>query len=88
MAPDIRLIRNIDLACRDDDGSIAFTQTDLRAAHVVARRIARLIKNTILIPRHGGDKVTANVTLATLKADDTLQSLLLRVIGGAAVAAE
>ncbi len=86
----IRLIRNIDLASRDDDGSIfiAFTQTDLRAAHVVARRIAGLIKNTILIPRHGGDKVTANVTLATLKADDTLQSLLLRVIGGAAVAAE
>ena len=37
-----RLIRNIDFACRDDDGAIliAFTQTDLRSAHVVARRIA------------------------------------------------
>jgi hypothetical protein len=32
--------------------------------------------------------VTANVTLATLKADDTLHSLLPRVMGGAAVAAE
>ena len=32
--------------CRDDDGAllIAFTQTDLRSAHVVARRIAGLIK--------------------------------------------
>src|SRR5450830_1998392 len=33
-----RLIRNIDFACRDEDGSIlvAFTQTDMRSAHVVA----------------------------------------------------
>ena len=37
-----RLIRNIDFAIREDDGAIliAFTQTDLRSAHVVARRIA------------------------------------------------
>ena len=46
-----RLIRNIDFACRDDDGAllIVFTQTDLRSAHVVARRIAGLIKNIMLI---------------------------------------
>ena len=37
-----RLMRNIDFACREQDGSIfaAFTETDLRSAHVVARRIA------------------------------------------------
>jgi GGDEF domain-containing protein len=84
-----RLIRNIDFATRDDDGSIliAFTQTDLRSAHVVARRIAATLKNTMLVPQRGG-KITANVTLATLKAGDTLDSLMLRVMGSRAVAAE
>ena len=85
-----RLIRNIDFACRDDDGSIliAFTQTDLRSAHVVARRIAGLIKNTMLVPRRGRDNVAANVTLATLKAGDTLDSLMARVMDSRVVAAE
>ncbi|HZL62050.1 MAG TPA: GGDEF domain-containing protein, partial [Pseudolabrys sp.] len=85
-----RLIRNIDFGCRDDDGSIliAFTQTDLRSAHVVARRIAGLIKNTMLVPRRGRDTVAANVTLATLKAGDTLDSLMARVMDSRVVAAE
>jgi hypothetical protein len=85
-----RLIRNIDFGCRDDDGSIliAFTQTDLRSAHVVARRIAGLIKNSMLVPWRGRDKIAANVTLATLKAGDTLDSLMLRVMGSRVVAAE
>jgi GGDEF domain-containing protein len=85
-----RLIRNIDFACRDDDGSllIAFTQTDLRSAHVVARRIAGAVKNTMRVPPHGNDRLTANVTLATLKAGDTLDSLMRRVMGARAVAAE
>ena len=85
-----RLMRNIDFACRDDDGSIlvAFTQTDLRSAHVVARRIAGVLKNTMLVPQRAGDKLAANVTLATLKAGDTLDSLMLRVMGSQAVAAE
>ena len=85
-----RLIRNIDFGCRDDDGSllIAFTQTDLRNAHVVARRIAGVIKNIMLMPQRAGNKVAANVTLATLKAGDTFDSLMLRVMGSQAVAAE
>lgn len=85
-----RLIRNIDFGCRDDDGAllIAFTQTDLRSAHVVARRIAGLIKNTMLVPLRGRDIVAANVTLATLKAGDTLDSLMARVMGNRVVAAE
>jgi hypothetical protein len=85
-----RLIRNIDFGCCDDDGSllIVFTQTDLRSAHVVARRIAGLIKNRMLMPQRAGGTVAANVTLATLKADDTLDSLLLRTTGSRAVAAE
>ena len=85
-----RLIRNIDFACREDDGSllIAFTQTDLRSAHVVARRIAGLIKNTMLVQLRGRDALAANLTLATLKAGDTLDSLMARVMGTPAVAAE
>ncbi|HZL40099.1 MAG TPA: GGDEF domain-containing protein [Pseudolabrys sp.] len=85
-----RLIRNIDFGCRDSDGSLlmAFTQTDLRSAHVVARRIAGVIKNIMLMPQRAGDTVAANVTLATLKAGDTPDSLMRRVMGSQAVAAE
>jgi GGDEF domain-containing protein len=85
-----RLIRNIDFACRDDDGSIlvAFTQTDLRSSHVVARRIAAALKNTILSSHRAHDKVAIQVTLATLKNGDTLDSLMQRVMGSRMVAAE
>ncbi|MBI2717043.1 MAG: GGDEF domain-containing protein [Rhizobiales bacterium] len=85
-----RLVRNIDFACRDEDGAIlvAFTQTDLRSAHVVARRIAAVLKNTMLTPHRAHDKIAANVTLATLKNDDNLSSLMQRVMGSRMVAAE
>jgi hypothetical protein len=83
-----RLTRNIDFACREDDGSIliAFTQTDLRSAHVVARRIASVLTNSMLAPQ--GGQVNVNVTLATLKAGDTLDSLMQRVTSSQLVAAE
>ena len=83
-----RLTRVIDFACRDDDGAIliAFTQTDLASAHVVARRMAGVLKNVVMAQR--GVSLAAHITLATLKAGDTLKSLLLRVKGREAVAAE
>jgi len=85
-----RLVRAIDFATRDDDGAIliAFTQTDLRSAHVVARRIAGLLKTAMLTPHRAHAEVTANVTLATLKAGDTPDTLMLRVLGSRMVAAE
>lgn len=85
-----RLIRNIDFACRDEDGAIliAFTQTDLRSAHVVARRIAASIKNAMASPNGGEGRITANITLASQKNDDTLDSLMQRVMGSRMVAAE
>lgn len=85
-----RLIRNIDFACRDDEGAllIAFTQTDLRGAHVIARRIAGMLKATLLAPGGANANTAATLTLATLKAGDTLDSLMLRVMGGQMVAAE
>ena len=85
-----RLIRNIDFACRDDYGAIliAFTQTDLRSAHVVARRIAGTLKNAMQAPQLGHERITANVTLASLKNGDTLDSLMQRVMASRMVAAE
>jgi hypothetical protein len=85
-----QLVRNIDFACRDDDASIlvAFTQTDLRSGHVVARRIAAALRNAMLAPNSGPNAITAHVTLATLKSGDTLDSLMQRVLGSRMVAAE
>lgn len=85
-----RLARAIDFAAREEDGAIvmAFTQTDLRSAHVVARRIAGALKTTMLGSHRTSQQVTANVTLATLKAGDTLDTLMLRVMGSRMVAAE
>ena len=85
-----RLVRAIDFATHDEDDAIliAFTQTDLRSAHVVARRIAGLLKTTMLMPHRAHAKVTAHVTLATLKAGDTPDTLMLRVAGRRMVAAE
>jgi hypothetical protein len=84
-----RLMRQVDFACREADNSIfaVFTETDLRAAHVVARRIASVLKNTMLEPeRRKQDKKSgfdAAVTLATLKPTDNVDSLIARVVGEA-----
>src|SRR6478736_9228635 len=84
-----RLIRNIDFATRDEEGAIlvAFTQTDLRNTHVTVRRLATSLKRMILAPL-GDEPPAANVTLATLKAGDTLDTLMMRVVGSRMVAAE
>lgn len=39
-------------------------------------------------PRRTAEPLTANVTLATLKAGDTLDTLMMRVVGSRMVAAE
>jgi hypothetical protein len=45
-------MRHVDFACRTMDNSIfaVFTQTDLREAHVIARRIASVLRHTMLEP--------------------------------------
>lgn len=82
-----RLIRGIDFGCRDDDGSIlvAFTETDLRHAHIIARRLASVLKHTMLSP---GDRRPASpaITLATRKSVDNAASLLDRVTAAPAAA--
>jgi GGDEF domain-containing protein len=75
-----RLLRASDIACRDEDGTIliAFTETDLVTAHVVARRIASVLKHTALTP--GGDPAPLGptVSLAALRARDTVETLVAR----------
>ncbi len=79
-----RLMRQVDFACREADNSIfaVFTETDLRAAHIVARRIASVLKNTMLAPDRKRKGIEAAVTLATLKPTDSVDSLIARVVGG------
>jgi hypothetical protein len=76
-----RLMRTVDFACRQEDGSIltVFTSTDLRAAHVVARRLASVLKQTMLRSDADRPPVTPDITLATLKSADTLYTLMARV---------
>jgi GGDEF domain-containing protein len=80
-----RLMREVDFACREADNSIfaVFTETDLRAAHVVARRIASILKNTTMAPDRKHIGIEAAVTLATLRATDSVDSLIARVVGRA-----
>lgn len=76
-----RLMRTVDFACLQEDGSIltVFTSTDLRAAHVVARRLASVLKHTMLRSDDEKPQVTPNVTLATLKSTDSVHTLMSRV---------
>jgi hypothetical protein len=71
-------VRDIDFACREQDGAIiaAFTETDLRSAHVVARRLASVLKHTVLSSEQS---LKPTVTLATLKPSDNLSTLVARV---------
>ncbi len=80
-----RLMRQVDFACREADNSIfaVFTETDLRAAHVVTRRIAAVLKNAMLAAERPNGVETA-VTLATLKPTDNVDTLIARVVGGVA----
>src|SRR5258708_32771531 len=73
-----RLVRNFDLACRQDDGSIlfAFGDTELRDAHVAARRLASVLKHTMLRADRDRPGISPPVTPATLRPPDPMQTLL------------
>jgi hypothetical protein len=76
-----RLIRSVDFACRERDGSIlaAFTDTDLRSAHVVARRLAGTLRQTMISSDRDRNTIKPTITLATLKPTDNLSTLVARV---------
>jgi hypothetical protein len=76
-----RLVRKIDFACREQDGSIlaAFTETDLRSAHVVARRIASALRETLISCGRDRQLIKPTITLATFKPTDNMSTLVARV---------
>jgi PleD family two-component response regulator len=82
-----RLMRQVDFACREADDSIfaVFTETDLRAAHVIARRLAAILRNTMLETDRERSGVETAITLATLKPSDNVESLIGRIVGEVAV---
>lgn len=85
-----RLLRASDIACRDDDGTIliAFRETDLVTAHVVARRIASVLKHTTLALGSERTRLGPAISLAAFRQRDTVDTLLARTIDQRMVAAE
>jgi GGDEF domain-containing protein len=86
-----RLIRAADFACQTEEGAITVVMAEsaLRHSHVIARRIASVMRRTMLDREsEDGSRVDAMVTLASLKATDTPHSLLARVSEPATAAAE
>jgi GGDEF domain-containing protein len=84
-----RLVRTSDFACRDQDGTIlvAFTDTGLGPAHVVARRIASVLRHTALAPGRERGTLDTSVAIAALNGRDTVDTLIARVSSDGMVAA-
>jgi hypothetical protein len=74
-----RLMRQMDFGAAQDDGSVivAFAETDLRTAHMIARRLSSVMRHT----SHGKRDTRAEpvVTLATMLPNDSAKSLLARL---------
>jgi hypothetical protein len=75
-----RLMRQMDFGAVREDGSalVVFAETDLRTAHVIARRLSSVIRHTAHDNR-GTRPNEPTVTVATLQPSDTAQSLLARL---------
>jgi hypothetical protein len=74
-----RLMRQMDFGAAQDDGSIVvvFAETDLRNAHMIARRLSSVMKHTIHARRES--RAEPEVTVATLLASDSAKSILARL---------
>jgi hypothetical protein len=74
-----RLMRQMDFGAVQGDGSIVvvFAETDLRNAHMIARRLSSVMKHTVSTSREAG--VAPDVTVATLLATDSARSILARL---------
>jgi hypothetical protein len=74
-----RLMRQMDFGAAQEDGSVlvVFAETDLRTAHMIARRLSSVMRHT----SHGKDDARSEpaVTLATLLPTDSAKSLLARL---------
>jgi hypothetical protein len=74
-----RLMRQMDFGAVQPDGSVivAFAETDLRTAHMIARRLSSVMRHTTYGKRD--TRSEPSVTLATMQSSDTAQSLLARL---------
>ena len=74
-----RLMRQMDFGAVQDDGSIVvvFAETDLRNAHMIARRLSSVMKHTVRARRES--RAEPDVTVATLTATDSATSILARL---------
>jgi hypothetical protein len=74
-----RLMRQMDFGAVQDDGSIVvvFAETDLRNAHMIARRLSSVMKHTVRASRES--RVEPEMTVATLLATDSAKSILARL---------
>jgi hypothetical protein len=74
-----RLMRQMDFGAVQDDGSIVvvFAETDLRNAHMIARRLSSVMKHTIHASRESRSE--PEVTVATLLQSDSAKSILARL---------
>jgi hypothetical protein len=74
-----RLMRQMDFGAAQEDGSVivAFAETDLRTAHMIARRLSSVMRHT----SHGKRDTRAEpvVTLTTMLPSDSAKSLLARL---------
>jgi hypothetical protein len=74
-----RLLRQMDFGAAQQDGAVivAFAETDLRTAHMIARRLSSVMRHT----SHGKRDTRSEpvVTLASLLPSDSAKSLLARL---------
>jgi hypothetical protein len=77
----------MDFGAIQQDGSVivAFAETDLRNAHMIARRLSSVMRHT----SHGTREVRAEptVTVTTMMPNDSAKSLLARLYDEARYAA-
>ncbi len=80
-------MRKMDFGAIQPDGSVivAFAETDLRNAHMIARRLSSVMRHT----SHGKRDVRTEptVTVATMMPNDSARSLLARLYADAQRAA-
>ena len=74
-----RLMRQMDFGAVQDDGSIVvvFAETDLRNAHVIARRLCSVMKHTVHAKCE--QRIEPDATVATLLPTDSANSFLARL---------
>jgi hypothetical protein len=74
-----RLMRQMDFGALQEDGSIVvvLAETDLRNAHMIARRLCSVMKHTVHTRRE--QCVEPDMTVATLLPTDSAKSILARL---------